>query len=206
MASRSCVSGCGRFLASSDGHGRCVSCLGYQHTESALVDESCCGPDASSSNEGVSHSPCPFLVPPRLCSEGISPNGYGDLRITVRASPSSASLRASHSSSTSHHLVFLDEFAGSSDRAGLSISSEVPADDMMPIAASKDELGSGDDDSAALTAMLSRAAESVGLHWRSPPSPECSRLDDWFLGAQANLRQLPQVPFFLDVHEEVTSS
>ncbi len=45
MASRSCVSGCGRFLASSDGHDRCPSCLGYQHAEAALVDESCshCG-------------------------------------------------------------------------------------------------------------------------------------------------------------------
>ncbi len=45
MASRSCVSGCGRFLASSDGYDRCVSCLGYQHAEAALVDEACshCG-------------------------------------------------------------------------------------------------------------------------------------------------------------------
>ncbi len=45
MASRSCVSGCGRFLASSDGHDRCVSCLGFQHAETALVDDSCslCG-------------------------------------------------------------------------------------------------------------------------------------------------------------------
>ncbi len=41
MASRSFVSGCGRFLASSDGHDRCVSCLGYQHAEAALVDDSC---------------------------------------------------------------------------------------------------------------------------------------------------------------------
>ncbi len=45
MASRSCVSGCGRFLASSDGHDSFPSCLGYQHAEAALVDESCshCG-------------------------------------------------------------------------------------------------------------------------------------------------------------------
>ncbi len=45
MASRSCVSGCGRFLASSDGHDRCISCLGFQHAEAALVDDSCslCG-------------------------------------------------------------------------------------------------------------------------------------------------------------------
>ncbi len=45
MASRSCVSGCGRFLTSSDGHDRCPSCLGFKHAEAALVDESCshCG-------------------------------------------------------------------------------------------------------------------------------------------------------------------
>ncbi len=141
------------------------------------------------------------------------------MRIT-RASPSSTSPRASHSSA-SHHLAFPDELAGSSDRAGPSISFGAPADDRTSIAASGDELGSGDDDSAALrpsgrvalpesdpelTAMLSRAAESVGLHWRPPPSPKRSRLDDWFLGAQADRRQPPPVPFFPEVHEEVTRS
>ncbi len=39
-----------------------------------------------------------------------------------------------------------------------------------------------------------------------PPSPERSRLDDWFLGAQADRRQPPPVPFFPEVHEEVTRS
>ncbi len=139
----------------------------------------------------------------------------------MRASPSSASPRASHSSSASHHLGFPDELVESSDRAGPSISFGAPADDRMSITASGDELGSGEDDSAELppsgrvalpesdpelTAMLSRAAESVGLHWRPPPSPERSRLDDWFLGAQADRRQPPPVPFFLEVHEEVTRS
>ncbi len=33
-----------------------------------------------------------------------------------------------------------------------------------------------------MTAMLSRAAERVGLEWRKPLCPEPSRLDDWFLG------------------------
>ncbi len=91
MASRSCVSGCGRFLTSSDGHDRCPSCLGFRHAEAALVEESC--------------SHC------------------GNYR-----------------------------------------------------------------------------------HYRRPPSPERSRLDDWFLGAQAERRQLPPVPFFPEVHEEVTRS
>ncbi len=79
-----------------------------------------------------------------------SAQGQGDLRITVRATPSSTSPRASHSSSTSHRLGFPDEYAGSSDRAGPSISFGAPADDGISITASGDELGSGEDDSAAL--------------------------------------------------------
>ncbi len=164
------------------------------------------------------------LALPRSSSSGqrtTSAQGQGDLRITVRASLSSTSPRASHSSSTSHRLGFPDEYAGSSDRAGPSISFGAPADDGISITASGDELGSGEDDSAALppsgrvalpesdpelTAMLSRAAESIGLHYRRPPSPEHSRLDDWFLGAQAERRQPPPVPFFPEVHEEVTRS
>ncbi len=164
------------------------------------------------------------LALPRSSSSGrrtTSAQGQGDLRITVKGSPSSASPRASHSSSTSHHLGFPDEYAGSSDRAGPSISFSAPADDRLSITASGDELGSGEDDSAALppsgrvalpesdpelTAMLSRAAESTGLHYRRPPSPERSRLDDWFLRTQAERRQPPPVPFFPEVHEEVTRS
>ncbi len=46
--------------------------------------------------------------------------------------------------------MFPDELTGSSDRAGPSISFGAPADDRMSIAASGDELGSGDDDSAVL--------------------------------------------------------
>ncbi len=159
MASRSCVSGCGRFLASSDGHNRCVSCLGFQHAEAALVDDSCslCGNMTIAMLRSryllVTRGGIPLAMP-RSSSSGsrraTSAHGQGDLRITVRASPSSASPRASHSSSASHRLGFLDELVESSDRAGPSISFGAPADDRMSITASGDELGSGDDDSAAL--------------------------------------------------------
>ncbi len=229
MASRSCVSGCGRFLTSSDGHDRCPSCLGFKHAEAALVDESCshCGNMTMAmlrSRYLLARRGGIPLALPRSSSSGrrtTSAQGQGDLRITVRASPSSTPPRASHSSSTSHRLGFPDEYAGSSDRAGPSISFGAPADDGLSITASGDELGSGEDDLAALppsgrvalpesdpelTAMLSRAAESIGLHYRRPPSPERSRLDDWFLGAQAERRQPPPVPFFPEVHEEVTRS
>ncbi|XP_016422019.1 uncharacterized protein LOC107750954 [Sinocyclocheilus rhinocerous] len=211
-------------------HDRCISCLGLQHAEAALMDESCsqCGNMTIATLRSryllIKRGGIPLAMP-RSSSSGsrraTSVHGQGDLRVTVRASPSSTSPRASHSSSMSHHLVLPDERAGSSDRAGSSILCAAQAEDRMSVAASEGELGSGDEDSAALppsgrvalpesdpelTAMLSRAAESVGLHWRPPPSPERSRLDDWFLGAQAGRRQPPPVPFFPEVHEEVTKS
>ncbi len=126
MASRSCVSGCGRFLTSSDGHDCCSSCLGFRHAEAALVDESCshCGNMTMAMLRSryllARRGGIPLVLP---CSSSsgrrtTSAQGQGDLRITVRASPSSTSPRASHSSSTSHRLGFPDEYAGSSDRAG----------------------------------------------------------------------------------------
>ncbi len=98
MASPSCVSGCGHFLASSDGHNRCVSCLGFKHAEAALVDESCshCGNMTIAMlqsryllvKRGGIPLAMPILVPPSLSSGGLlSAYGQGDLRITVRASP-----------------------------------------------------------------------------------------------------------------------
>ncbi len=88
----------------------------------------------------------------------------------------------------------------------------------MSIAASGDGFTSSEDEGAMglppsgvvataapdpeLTAMLARAAVSIGLEVNRPPSPEPSRLDDWFLGAG---RPAP-VPFFPEVHEELTSS
>ncbi len=81
----------------------------------------------------------------------ISACGQDDPKNTVRASPSSASPRAPHSSSTLHiaHLVFCDEVA-EPQGAGYSISFGPPADVRMLFTASGDELGSGDEDSAAL--------------------------------------------------------
>ncbi len=55
--------------------------------------------------------------------------------------------------------------------------------------------------------MLVQAAMSIRLEVNRPPSPEPSRLDDWFLGAGCGSqpRSAP-VPFFPEVHEELTKS
>ncbi len=58
-----------------------------------------------------------------------------------------------------------------------------------------------------LTAMLARAAVSIGLEVNRPPSPEPSRLDDWFLGAgRGSQPRSTPVPFLPEVHEELTKS
>ncbi len=55
--------------------------------------------------------------------------------------------------------------------------------------------------------MLARAAMSIGLEVNRPPSPEPSRLDNWFLGAgRGSQPRSAPVPFFPEVHEELTES
>ncbi len=85
----------------------------------------------------------------------------------------------------------------------------------MSIAASGNGLMSSEDEGAVglpplgvvttaapdpeLTAKLAQAVVSIGLEVNRPPSPEPSRLDDWFLGAgrgAAHNRVLLSVPFF----------
>ncbi len=58
-----------------------------------------------------------------------------------------------------------------------------------------------------LTAMLARAAVSIRLEVNILPSPEPSRLDDWFLRAMRGSQpRSALVPFFPEVHEELTKS
>ncbi len=144
----------------------------------------------------------------------------GDLRITVRASPSGGS----HPSGTPQPAgVPLVRTGASAEWGTPPVSFGASPDDQMSVAASEGEPSlSGDDDSAALppsgvvalsepdpemTAMLSRAAENVGLVWNPPPRPDPSRLDEWFLGGgRAGFQRPPPVPFFPEVHEELTRS
>ncbi len=142
----------------------------------------------------------------------------GDLRITVRTSPSGVP----HPSSTPQPAgVSLDRTGASAEWGTPHVSFGAPPDDQMSITASEGKLSlSGDGNSAALPpsgvvalsepdpemmAMLSRAAENVGLMWNPPPHPDPSRLDEWFLGGgRAGSQRPPLVPFFPEVHEELT--
>ncbi len=105
-----------------------------------------------------------------------------DLRATVRAYPPGTPPRTSYSSHSEHPVRFPGDFAGLSHGAP-SISFSAPSVDRM-------------------SAMLAQAAVSIGLEVNRPPSPEPSRLEDWFLGAGRG----SQPRFFPEVHEELTSS
>ncbi len=166
-----------------------------------------------------------FLINLQKCQQfcvclSISGGVRSDLRITVRASPSGVP----HPSGTPQPAgVPLVRTGASAEWGTPPVSFGASPDDQMSVAASEGEPSlSGDDDSAALppsgvvalsepdpemTAMLSRAAENVGLVWNPPPRPDPSRLDEWFLGGgRAGFQRPPPVPFFPEVHEELTRS
>ncbi len=142
--------------------------------------------------------------------------------MTVRASPPGMSPRTSYSSRSKHPVWFPDDFAGPSHGAP-SIYFGAPSVDRMSIAASGDGFTSSEDEGAVglppsgvvttaapdpeLTAMLALAAVSIGLEVNKPPSPEPSWLDDWFLRAGRGSQPCSApVPFFPEVHEELTKS
>ncbi len=223
MPFRPCPSGCGHFLFADDGHDRCLQCLGFQHAEDAFVDDSCaCCGHMSMISLRSRLSFMKGLAPSAATRAGLSASrgspadALGDLRVTVRASPPGTSPRTSYSSRSEHPVRFPGDFAGPSHRAP-SISFGAPSVDRMSIAASGDGFTSSEDEGAVglppsgvvataapdpeLTAMLARAAVSIGLEINRPHRPEPSRLDDWFLGAGRGC-----VPFFPEVHEELTKS
>ncbi len=225
MPFRPCPLGCGRFLSVDDGHDRCLQCLGIQHTEAAFVDDSCaCCGRMSMTSLRSRLSFLKGLAPSAATRPGLSgssrgpPAGaLGDLRDTVRAFPLGSSPRTSYSSRSEHPVRLPGDFPGSSHGMA-SISFGAPPEASMSIAASGDGLTSSEDEGSAglppsgvvataapdpeLMAMLARAAASIG-----PPSPEPSRLDDWFLGAGHGSQPCPTpVPFFPEVHEELTKS
>ncbi len=236
MPFRPCPSGCGRFLSADGGHDHCLQCLGFQHAEDAFVDDSCacCGRMSMillrsrlSFMNGLAPSAATHAG--LSASRGSPADALGDLRVTVRASLPGTSPRTSYSSRSEHPVRFPGDFAGPSHGAP-SISFGAPFVDSAPnsvrwmsIAASGDGFTSSEDEGAVgllpsgvvataapdpeLTAMLARAAVNIRLEVNRPPSPEPSRLDDWFLGAGRGSQPRPApVPFFPEVHEELTKS
>ncbi len=169
--------------------------LGIQHAEIAFVDGSCssCGDMTMSELRTILRYVKHGRVPLPLPQSGVCPGTRGgaasggvrvDLRITLRASPSGVP----HPSSTPQPVgVPLDWAGTSAERGTLPVSFGAPPDNQMSIAASEGSLYlSGNDELATLppsgvvvlsvpdpemTAMLSWAAENVGLVWNPGSGP-----------------------------------
>ncbi len=151
MPFRPCPSGCGRFLSADEGHDRCLQCLGFQHAEDAFVDDSCtCCGRMSMISLRSRLSFMKGLAPSAVTRAGLSASrgspadALGDLRVTVRASPSGTSPRTSYSSRSKHPIRFPGDFAGPSHGAP-SISFGAPSVDRMLILASGDGFTSSED-------------------------------------------------------------
>ncbi len=130
---------------SEDRHDRCLQCLGIQHIEAALVDDSCacCGHMSMASLRSCLsfvRSVAPSAVThPGLSSSCRGPlaGALGDLRVTIRPSPPGKSPQTSYSSCREGPVRFPGDFADPS-RAATSISFGAPPEDEMLIAASGD--------------------------------------------------------------------
>ncbi len=120
--------------APQDGHDRCLTCLGIQHTEEAFVDDSCssCG-DMTISELRKSLQLCQKWWGPSASAAIWRSSWQPDLRITVRASPSGVP----HPSSTPQPVgVPLDRTGASAEWGTPHVSFGAPPDDQMSIAAS----------------------------------------------------------------------
>ncbi len=215
MASRSCVSGCGWFLTSSDGHDRCHSCLGFRHAEAALVDESCslCG------NMTIAMLRSRYLLARRggiplalprssfLRTEDYFGSGPGWFEDHSEELPRRVRLRGPLTP-RAHRTVWGSRMSMRGPRTGRGPASHsCPSRWQLSItciggwarfwrgrfgcAASVRRVALPESD-PELTAMLSRAAESIGLHYRRPPSPERSRrmIGSW--GRRPNVGNRPR--------------
>ncbi len=153
-----CPSGCGRFLSADDGHDRCLQCLGRRHAEAAFVDDSCvCCGRMSMISLRSRLSFMKGLAPSAATradlsgsSRGSPADALGDLRVTVRASPSGTPPRTSYSSRSEHPVRFPGDFAGLYHGAP-SISFGAPSVDRMSIAASGDGFTSSEDEGTVRT-------------------------------------------------------
>ncbi|KAI2653814.1 ORF V: Enzymatic polyprotein [Labeo rohita] len=225
MSLRPCASGCGSFLASLDGHDRCLTCLGREHAEAAFTDGTCVHCECMSM--AALKSRRSFMSRhPLLSSRGksLSRQGFsaaaarhlGDIQVTMQNVPSAP--KAPRTSASPRSPVELPK-QYTSPYSGLGISFCAPQEIEMSAAASEGESDDEADDSAGrypsavaapsetdaeLSAMLLRAAKEIGLEVPKTPPADPSRLDDWFLGrAPAAPPRSPPVPFFPEVHEEL---
>ncbi|KAI2645907.1 Papilin [Labeo rohita] len=181
-------------FASPARHDRCLTCLGNEHTEMAFVDGSCPHCEHMSMAALRFRLSCSRMVP--LAPSWPGSSGSTSLAATLESAGSSCGEPC-----VSFGAPEEDRMSITASEEGLTPDeAEESAEQLPSMAAAQSEADS------ELAAMLLWAAKSIGLVVRKPTSPEPSQLDDWFLGSRrdSNQPRLAPVPFFLEVHEELT--
>ncbi|KAL0149369.1 hypothetical protein M9458_055407, partial [Cirrhinus mrigala] len=222
MSLRPCASLCGSFLASLDGHDRCLTCLGREHTEAAFTDGSCVHCERMTMAASKSRLSFARRLPSSSSrGKSLSRQGFsaaavrhlGDLQVTVENVPSAS--KAPRTSVSPRGPVELPK-QYTSPLAGPSVSFGAPQEVEMSASASEGE-SEGEADvlaeqrpsavavpseaDAELSAMLFQAAREIGLEVPKTPPADPSRLDDWYLGrSSAATPRSPPVP---EVYEEL---
>ncbi|KAI2660982.1 Tyrosine recombinase slr0733 [Labeo rohita] len=208
MPLRPCASGCGSFLASLDGHDRCLMCLGREHAEAAFTDGTCVHCERMSM--AALKSRRSFMSRhPLLSSRGksLSRQGFsattarhlGDIQVTVQNVPSAP--KDPRTSASPRGPVELSE-QYTSPYSGLGVSFGAPQEIEMSAAASEGESDGEADNSRRMPNCRLCSSEPPGRSvWRCPKHLRLVPLG-WMIGIWGGAPpRSPPVPFFPEVHE-----
>ncbi|XP_056628359.1 uncharacterized protein LOC130439813 isoform X1 [Triplophysa dalaica] len=228
--SRSCVLGCGRLIPESDGHETCVTCLGVKHAEAGFSDTTC--PICEDMSIKVLRSRLATffgtVAANPLASQAssaaasakstASTSSGGDMGTAMDVASPAPARRTAHTPVRSPGASPMDggrPFHSGQTRKRDDDEISVEASDSCLLASDGDDLSellstggrARDGTDPEMSAMLARAAVSIGLQRANPPSPKRSRLDEWYLGTGRGQKpRTTPVPFFPEVHEELTRS
>ncbi|KAI2655706.1 Transposon Ty3-G Gag-Pol polyprotein [Labeo rohita] len=217
MPFRPCPTGCGFYLSPNDRHDRCVQCLGREHAEAAFAEGGC--QNCEDMPLGTLRSRAAFFAKkPRRHStasrSGPSTSGYEAAAMCVEEERQGDDVLPGMSPQTVHPVCppmeSQDDFESSS-QYGLDLLFGAPAEEKAGSVASEGEPSEADVTAeltapaggsqsvadAEMAAALKRAAKEIGVVW--VPRPALS-LQGWMTATF-----LP-VPFFPEVHEELTKS
>ncbi len=236
MEFRRCFPPCARFIAREDPHSKCILCLGFSHAREAVYGTSNCKicddfrlitlrsrledyeRESSKFSRRASSTSAPpreiaaSLVEPRI---GVRMSSSRRWRVSRQASPFSPERARANSP-----VEFLPDFQFPSPKARDFVSFGL--DDILHTSASDSEdfgpaladaippSGQEARPSAAyseLVDVFSRATEKLALDWPDEPrESRASKLDDRFLiGAHSKLERR-KLPFFSNLHREISSS
>ncbi len=223
MEYRRCQPACARFIAREDPHSKCIKCLGFSHARDAVYGTSKCRICEDFClitlrswlvRRNLTFFPVAPQAPPRPLGVELEEMESEQTGLAFSLPPSSERVRANS------QVEFVHDFLFPSPRARDTVSFRL--DDILHTAASDSEdvgpaladalppSGQEARPSAAyseLVDMLSCATEKLALDWPDEPrESQASKLDERFLSGAYSKPERRKLPFFSDLHQEISRS